>query len=53
MAQRRGNQKSQGGRSGQQGESKSGSQKQNSGTSKRSTMKEDEKDSSTHSGANI
>lgn len=54
MAQRQGNQKKQGGRSGQQGGSKSGSLKQGSGTSRKSSMKEDEKgDSSTHSGSNI
>lgn len=51
MAQRKGNQQSQSGRSGQQGGSKSGSQKQGTGTSRKSTIKEDEKeDSPTTSG---
>lgn len=42
MAQRQSNQKSQSGRTGQQGGSKSGSQKQSSGASRKSTMKEEE-----------
>lgn len=42
MAQRQSNQKSQTGRSGQQGGSKSGTQKQSTGSSKKSTMKEEE-----------
>ncbi|HET6556748.1 MAG TPA: hypothetical protein VFG54_05500 [Prolixibacteraceae bacterium] len=46
MAQRKSNQKGQSGRSGQQGGSKSGSQKHGTGTSRKSTMKEDEKEDS-------
>lgn len=46
MAQNQGNQQGRSGRSGNQSASKSGNQKQGTGTSRKSTIQEDERESS-------